>query len=130
MNEPNRTHDREMKIEIGDIIKMTEQEFQNVVDLFKMLADADRKIMMEAVNGSKTRLGKLGAEKFKDYIGKDIFIAIAVKEELQTKQWDFYYKLEKVKLLGVNRKTKELRIETTRKENVEIEPRDIFIEVL
>ena len=129
MNEPNRTAVREMKLKNGEIVKLTEEEFQNVVSVFKILADTDQRIMMEAVNGSQIKLGRLLPDKLKNHIGKEIFVAVAVKEEIQLKHWDFYYKLERVKLLGLNRKTKEIRIETPRKESIEIEPRGIFIEL-
>ena len=130
LTETNRTTEREMKLENGDIIKITEQEFQNVVDVFKMLTKTDHKIMMEAVNGSKIKLAKVESEKVKDFVGKDVFIAVTVKEQVQLKHWDFYYKLERVKLLGINRKTKEVRIETPSGESVELESRGIFVETI
>lgn len=129
MREANRTTEREMKLENGEVIKVTEEEFQNVANVFKILAETDQRIMMEAVNGSKVKLARIGQEKVKDYVGKDIFVAIVVKEEVQLKQWDFYYKLEKVKLKGLNRKTNEVRVETPAGQSIEIEPRGIFAEV-
>ncbi|HEX7676210.1 MAG TPA: hypothetical protein VF412_18680 [Bdellovibrio sp.] len=123
-----RTDEREFKIENGDVIKLTEEELQRVVDVFKLLSSMDNKIMMEAVNGSKVDLARLGPEKVKDYVGKYIFVAITVKEQVQLKHWDFYYKLERVKLLGIDRKTKNIRIEMQGKKSIEIEPRGIFVE--
>jgi len=128
MEQNNHTAQREMKLTNGDAVIITEEEFQRVVEVFKMLRDTDRRIILEAVNGSKVNLVPLFPDNVRQHIGKKIWVAIQVKEELQGQNWDFYYKLERVTLDGVDRNTKLLIVKTLNNWELKIETRGVFLE--
>ena len=56
MDQVDKTRIREMKLANGEIVKLTEEEFGRVVDVFRLLLDADRSLLLEATNGSKLNL--------------------------------------------------------------------------
>ncbi len=120
---------REFKIENGEIIRLSEEELESAVNVFQILRKCDNHLLLEALNGSKIKLRRLMDEEIKIYVGVPIFIAIHVKEEIQMKHWDFYYKLEKVTLDSYSVKTKLCSIKTHRQDKIEIEARNIFVEV-
>lgn len=128
MERMSKTNLREYKKENGEVIKLTEEEFARVVDVFKILLEQDQKLIKEALNGSKLELKPIPLSKIKDHVGKNIFVAIQVKEEIQSNFYDFYYKLESVKLENYNSKDQLLRIKTYSDLSAKIEPRGIFFQ--
>ncbi len=128
MSKVNKEKARQFKKDNGEIAKLTEDEFQQVVEVFKILSNWDKDLFLEAYNGAKLKLRILRPEDTKNAVGKEIFVSILVKEEIQTKAFDFYYKLEKVKLLGSAKKGSELTIEGIDGKPIEIENRRVFFQ--
>ncbi|MEQ1723475.1 MAG: hypothetical protein ABL930_09885 [Pseudobdellovibrio sp.] len=120
---------RQIKKDNGEVVEITEEEFQNVVSLFKLLSDWDKDLFFDAFNGVKLKMRMLKTEDAKKFVGKYVYIAIFVKEEVQTKSYDAYYKLEKVKLLASFKKGEELKIEGIDGKPIEIENRRVFVDV-
>lgn len=119
---------RQFKKDNGEVVEMTEHEFQQVVEFFKILSNWDKELFIEAFNGSKIKLKLLIPNIVKKYIGKYVFISIMVKEEIQAKHFDVYYKLEKVKLLSSKKKGEVLAIEGVDGKSIEIDNRRVFFE--
>lgn len=128
MSKDSKEQIRQFKKDSGEVVEMSEEEFQQIVDVFKILSNWDKELFLEAYNGAKLKLRILRPEDAKKAVGKDIFVSILVKEEIQTKAFDFYYKLEKVKLLGAAKKGSELRIEGIDGKPIAIENRRVFFE--
>lgn len=124
----SRENKRQIKKDNGEIVEITDEEFQDVVEVFKILSNWDKELFLEAYNGSKIKLKLLLPEIVKQYVDKYIFISIMVKEEVQTKHYDVYYKLEKVKLLSSKKKGEELVVEGMDGKPIEIENRRVFFE--
>lgn len=121
---------RQFKQDNGEIVEITEEEFKNAVSVFKILSDWDKDLFFDAYNGVKLKMRMLKPEDAKQFVGKHVYIAIFVKEEVQTKFYDTYYKLEKVKLLRSLKKGNELSIEGITGKEIEIENRRVFVEVV
>ena len=119
---------RQIKKDNGEVVEITEEEFQNAVDVFKLLSNWDKELFFDTFSGTKLKLRMLKPEDAKQYVGKHVYIAIFVKEEVQTKFYDAYYKLEKVKLLRALKKGHELSIEGINGKDIEIENRRVFVE--
>lgn len=128
MAEDSKSKTRQFKKDNGEIVRITEEEFQNVVDFFKILSNWDKDLFLETFNGSKLRLKVLRPELATQFVGKQVFVAIFVKEEVQAKHYDVYYKLEKVKLLSLKKKGEELTIQGLDGKPIEIENRRVFFE--
>lgn len=126
VSEDSKAKLRQFKMDNGEVVKITEEEFQNVVDFFKILSNWDKELFFEAFSGSNVKLKALSPQLAKQFVGKHILIAIIVKEEIQTKHYDVYYKLEKVKLLSSKKKGEELTIEGLDGKPIEIENRRVF----
>lgn len=128
MSEDSKSKKRQFKMDNGEVVKITEEEFQNVVDFFKILSNWDKELFFEAFSGLKVKLKVLSPEIAKQFVGKHILVAIMVKEEIQTKHYDVYYKLEKVKLLSSKKKGEELTVEGVSGKPIEIENRRVFFD--
>ncbi len=110
-------------------VEMTEEEFQRVVDYVKILSNWDKELFVEAYNGTNLKLRILVPEEAKKFVGKYVYISMYVKEEIQSKTYDVYYKLEKVKLCSIAKKGNELTIEGLDGKAIEIVNRRVFVEI-
>lgn len=121
--------ERETKTTNGEILGLTKEEFDRVVDVFKTLRKWDDELLITAVNGMQIKLKRPTENSLKNYVGKHIFIALRVREEIQSQEWDHYYKLEKVMLTSWSEKADRLKVHGRNGKLFEIEPRGVFVEV-
>lgn len=117
------------KIENNEAIKLTPDELQQVVDYFSTLRKWDNELFHDTFNNAKIKLRPLFIDELKDFIGKKIWIAVTVKETVQMKDWDFYYKLETTVLKKVNKKLNTVIIEDPTNKEMEIEVRRLFAKI-